>query len=81
MEAAVKREVSMLERRYLTQKGAYLMICFVDLLRLGKGFMVDAAVFRNHIWKESDGNLAHVVIPFMGRFKGRLGSDITYRPS
>ena len=51
MEAAVKREGSVLERRYLIKEEVYFMICFVDSLRWGKGFMMDSAGLRYHVGK------------------------------
>ena len=41
----------------------------VALLRGGEGFIMDAARFQCHIWKEMEGPLYHVVIPMVGRFK------------
>ena len=41
----------MLERRDLTKKGAYFTSYFVESLRGGKRFMMDAAGLRHHIGK------------------------------
>ena len=51
MVLVVKGDVSLLESRYLTKKGAYFMSCFVVSLRGSKGFVMDAAVLRHHIGK------------------------------
>ena len=74
MELVVKGKVSMLERRDLTIKGTYFIICFVESLSGGEGFMMDASLLHNHIGKGREGPLAHVVIPLVGRFKGETGS-------
>ena len=44
VEVELKWKVSMLERRYLTKKGAYFMSFFVASLRGSEVFMMDAAV-------------------------------------
>ena len=67
-------KVSMLERKGLTKKRAYYMSSFVDSLREGKGFMIDASGLRNHIGRGREWPLSHVVILMMRIFKGENGS-------
>ena len=80
MEVVVKGEVSMLERRDLTKKGAYFTSYFVESLRGGKRFMMDAEGLRHHIGKLKEGPLSHVAIPRMVGSRGKLGVYIAYRP-
>ena len=52
----------------------YLVICFCGLLRGSEGFMVvwsDLVQFINK--GKDDEELPHVVIPLLGRFKGKTG--------
>ena len=51
VEAAVKRDGSILERRDLTKKGDHFMSCFVASSRGVKGFIMDAAVLRHPVGK------------------------------
>ena len=60
----------MLESRDLTKKGASFISFFVAQLRGSEGFMMDVAGLWHQIGKGREGNLYHVVIPLMGRFKG-----------
>ena len=49
IQVAVKGKFRMLERRYLTEKGAYFMSCFVAELRGIEEFMMDAEGLMHHI--------------------------------
>ena len=51
MEVAVRWEVLMLERRYLTKKGVYPMSYFVASIKGSKGFMMGAEGLLRHIGK------------------------------
>ena len=72
IEAEVKGKVSILERRDLTKKGYFFISCFVVSIRESEGFMMDEAGLRYHSLKGREWALAHVVITFTGKFKGRI---------
>ena len=74
MEAATKSKGSMLEMGDLTKKGVYFMSFVVYSLRKSEGFMMNASGLWHHIGKVIEGTLDHVVITFMGRFKGETMS-------
>ena len=49
------------------------MSCFVEQLRGSDAFIMDAAGLQHNVGKGRDGNLAHMVIPLVGRSKGETG--------
>ena len=49
----------------LIKKGTYFMSCFVSLLRLSDGLVMDAVRLKIHIKKLMWGALVHVVIPIL----------------
>jgi hypothetical protein len=56
---------------------AYITICFCASLRGHEGFYVDLHGLRSHINKgrcaPGDGQIPHVVVPLLGRFKNEVG--------
>ena len=63
-------------RREITMLGSYLVICFVCALRGNEGYLVEADGVKKMILngnEERDPDMAHVVIPLLGRFKNEDG--------